>query len=1129
MKSVIRWAIHNAPSMNTLMVAVLVVGVAGLSKMRSEVFPEFDLEVILISVPYPGASPSEIEEGICQKLEEAVRAVDSIKKQTAVAQEGAGHLVLELDPRVNVQRVLNEVRSEIDRIPSFPDLAEDPEVKQITLRQVAIKLGVLGPDVAEPDAKADAELALRSVAEKVRSDLLLLPGISQANMIGTRDYQIDIEIPEETLRKYDLSLDQVANIVRRENIELPGGSMKTASQEVLLRGKNKYLTGEEIGRIPLITRSDGLVLTVNDLGVVKDEFTDEASINLINGSPGMTISIDRTANEDLLQICNQVHDYVKTADLPAGYELITWQDTAVDVRDRMELLQWNGLQGLMLVFVVLAIFLDLRLSFWVALGIPVAVLGSCAILWATGQSLNMISLFAFLLALGIVVDDAIVIGENIYSHRQKGEKLTTAAINGAYEVLPSVSASVSTTIIAFVPLLFVSGVMGKFIAVLPVAVIAMLVISLLESTFILPCHLAHTHHKFFGVIGTVFYLLRPIGWLLHAINGRMEHWLDTLIQRAYQPSLRWAVRHASIVVALAFSLFLITVGFIPAGITPWNIFPKLDSNWIHARVTFPDGTPTAMTDAATQKLEAALAEVNRGHADRGAPLVKLIHRSVGEVMAPGALGPDSRTTGSHVGMVFVELHDTSQRSLKSEQILSQWRETTGPVAGVDSLTFGTPEMGPGGSAVEFKLLAPADKMDQLEAAIEECKAELARAEKYPGVVDIVDDSRPGKWEYQLRVKESAKSMGISAMDLAETVRASFYGAEVMRLQRGRHEVKLMVRYPERDRKSLAALDEIRIRTDQENERPITEFAEFHVERGYSEINRVDQLRSITVTADIIEGQGNARETVRKLQTAMMGPPEPPLIAKLAARLAGAQPQPQTGEAETGFLAKYPDVTIRWEGQQEQSNESMASLGIGFMVAMFAMFALLTLVFRSYLQPLIILCTIPFGLTGAILGHWAMDLPITMFSLFGLVALTGVVVNDSIVLIDFINKRLAAGDDLETAIVAGGSRRFRPVVLTSLTTIAGLTPILMETSFQAQVLIPMANSLCFGLALATLLVLILVPAFFWIYGRLILGYPPAVDVPPRQSSSDPPADADREEDAAEQDEQLTPEIVTSSPG
>ena len=442
MKAAIRWAIQNSPAMNTLMIALLAVGAASLFLMRREVFPEFDLEIVLISVPYPGASPSEVEEGICQKLEEAVRSINGIKKQTAVAQEGAAFLVLELESNVpSVQKILSNVRSEVDRTkPQFPELAEDPEVEQITLRQVAIRIGLLGPKLET----AEAELALREITEQARRELLLLPSISQANLIGAKNYQIDVEVREDTLRKYGLSLQRVAQIIRRENIEIPGGNMKTESQDVLLRGKNKRLLGDEIAEIPLVTTPDGVVLTVANLAEVKDDFTDDPAINLINGRPGLVISVDRTATEDLLAIVDDVHKYVATADLPPGYELTTWQDTAVDVRDRINLLRRNGIQGLILVFLVLAFFLDLRLAFWVALGIPISVLGACGLLLYCGATLNMISLFAFLLALGIVVDDAIVIGENIYAHREQGKEFVEAAVDGAYEVLPSVTASVTT-------------------------------------------------------------------------------------------------------------------------------------------------------------------------------------------------------------------------------------------------------------------------------------------------------------------------------------------------------------------------------------------------------------------------------------------------------------------------------------------------------------------------------------------------------------------------------------------------------------------------------------------------------------------------------------------------------------
>jgi len=691
------------------------------------------------------------------------------------------------------------------------------------------------------------------------------------------------------------------------------------------------------------------------------------------------------------------------------------------------------------------------------------------------------------LALGIVVDDAIVIGENIYAHREQGKNLVEAAIDGAYEVLPSVTASVTTTVIAFMPLFYVSGVMGKFIAVLPLAVITMLIISLVESTFILPCHLAHDDNLLIRMMTVVFYPIRLLGSLIHAIHLRVSSLLAKGIEDAYTPALAWSIRNPVIVCSIAASLFVITIGCVRGGVTPWVVFPELDSNWIESKAVFPDGTPTVATLAATKQIEDAFEQVNAKYYDeQGIPLKRLIHRAVGEVSSPGALGPDSRTSGGHVGNVFIELTDTSQRTITSEEILDEWRSKTGDIPGVDTLTFGTPEMGPGGVPIEFKLLASPEHMEELEAAVEACKAELSNTWKYPGVVDIQDDSRPGKLEYQLAVKGNARTMGITAADLAETVRASYFGEEVMRLQRGRHEVKLMVRYPEEDRRSLASFDEIRVRGTDGAERPLTELASVRVARGYSEINRVDQLRSITITANIRKDEGNSQNTVQKLKAEFMptnfgtDQPDLSLPERLVAFWKGAEEENVRIDTP-----RFPNVLVRWEGQAEQSAESMRSLFLGFIVAMLSMFLLLTVEFRSYFQPLIVLLIIPFGLIGAVWGHAMLGLPITMFSVFGLVALAGVVVNDSIVLMDFINRRLSQGDDFYSAVISAGQRRFRPVVLTSLTTVAGLTPILLEKSFQAQVLIPMAASLCFGLMLATLLVLFLVPVFFTIYGRLAL--------------------------------------------
>jgi multidrug efflux pump subunit AcrB len=1051
-KSIVKWAIHNAPAMNTLMLTALLVGGVSLAVMRREVFPEFDLEIILVTVPYPGATPDEVEEGICQKMEEAVRSISDIKKQTSVAREGAGFMVLELESNVeDVQKILNEVRAEIDRIPSFPALAEDPEITQLTFRMPAIRLGVLAP---EGDTTLDAELELRAVAEKIREDLLQLPSVSQAELINVKNYQIDIEIPEETLRKHGLTLRQVAEIVRRENIELPGGKMTMRTQDVLLRGKNKRTSGEEIAQIPLVTAPNGVVLTVGDLGNVYDAFEDTTAINEVEGRPAMVISVDRTSTEDLLEIVEEVKAYQQEieAKLPPGYGLVTWQDASVDVKDRLDLLIRNGIQGLILVFLVLAVFLELRLAFWVSLGIPIAVLGAGAFLLGTGQTLNMLSMFAFLLVLGIVVDDAIVIGENIYAHRQLGEDYITAAINGTYEVLPSVAASVTTTIIAFVPLLFVSGVMGKFIAVMPVAVIAMLVISLIESTFVLPVHLAHTDNLLFRILGVILYPLRVLVGFFRWMNVKTQHFLHHITWRFYLPVLGWSLTNPATVICLAIALLVFTFGFIRSGITPWVLFPKLDSKIIEAKVAYPDGTPAEITDQATRQLKAALREVNAEYAAAGMPVVKLVYRAVGQIAGAGTLGPEAQTSGSHLGGVYAELVETSERSVTSEEIIKRWREKSPGFPGAERLSFSAAEMGPGGAAIEFKLLAPAEDFDKLEQAVEACKDKLA---EFRGVMDIRDDSSPGKSEFQLRVKEDALAMGITVADLAETVRASYYGEEVMRLQRGRHEVKLMVRYPREQRRSLADFEEIRVRTGDGSERPLTELARIDYDQSYSEINRIEQLRSITITADVDDARGNAHQIVGALQKDFM----------------------------PGLLAQYPEIRVRWEGQKEQSDESMNSLFIGFLVSVFAMYCLLTLEFRSYIQPLLILAAIPFGFMGAIWGHAVLGLPLTIFSMFGLVSLTGVVVNDSIVLVDFINQRARRGVPLRTALMEAGRRRLRPVLLTSVTTVAGLTPLLLERSFQAQVLIPMAASLSFGLIAATSLVLILVPTMYHSYVTL----------------------------------------------
>ena len=1083
MKSVIRWAISNAPGMNTMVIGVLLLGVLSLFSLRRETFPEFELEVILVSVPYPGADPDEVETAICQKVEEAVSSLAGIKEITSIAQENLGSVVLEVDPSTpDVQKVLNEVRSEVDRISTFPEQAEDPEVKQITFRDTAIKVAVLGPQ----DQSSVAQLHLRDVAEDVRERLLQLEAVTQANIQGAREYEIDVEVPEPTLRRYGLSLSDVAHAIRRENLDLPAGLLKSPSQDVLLKGENKRVVGSEIERIPLITDPNGVALTIGDVASVRDEFSEMTNQTNINGRPALVIEVQKTSDEDLIVVTDAVKEFAAEARVPAGYKLITWDDRSVEVKDRISLLAENALQGLVLVFVCLALFLDLRLAFWVAAGIPVSFLGACIILLVTGQTINMLSLFGFLMVIGILVDDGIVIGENIYTHRQDGKGPLAAAIEGTVEVVPSVFASVVTTLMAFAPLMFVAGVMGKFIAVLPGAAMACLVVSLFESSLVLPVHLRHEASEVslirrsqqirsrmsalwrwtigpLLVVGAtlitgMWLAVYPIAAILRWLNPYFSGGFDYLAQYLYAPMLRSVLRHPGLTICVSVTIVLLTAGLVAGGIVKYEFFPKFDVPRVEATVTYPDGTPEKVTAAAVKRIEEALQRVNDKFIENGNDPVKTVQASVGYVTGQGSSGMRSQSTGGHLGKVEAELVDPAFRNVRSEQIVNAWRQEAGEFAGAESVVFQSPAFGPAGRKIEFKLLAPRDKAGNLEEAVEKVKAKLAT---YPGVFDVDDDSRPGKAELAVDLKPTAVALGVQRADLFETVRAAYFGEEVMRVQRGRHEVKIMVRFPESDRRSFATWEDIRVRsTDPQTggiiQRPINELADISIGRGPSEINRVNRLRSVTIYCDVDEAIGNTADIVSDLKASALPP----------------------------ILADFPSVSVLWKGQQQQQSESTNSMLIGMVCAIIGMFALLTIEFKSYLQPLLILMIIPFGIVGAVLGHWLLGLPISFFSTMGLVALTGVVVNDSIVLIDFVNIKLKEGLGLNEALFEAGTRRIRPVFLTSATTVAGLMPMVFEKSFQAQLLVPMAAAICFGLMMTTALVLVLLPAVYSLYGGLV---------------------------------------------
>ncbi|MCA9117883.1 MAG: efflux RND transporter permease subunit, partial [Planctomycetaceae bacterium] len=713
-----------------------------------------------------------------------------------------------------------------------------------------------------------------------------------------------------------------------------------------------------------------------------------------------------------------------------GYSLKVWGDWSKQARDRLDLLSRNGIIGLLLVFGVLGLFLDLRLAFWVALGIPISVFGTCAIMLLNDATMNVYSMFAFVMALGIVVDDAIVIAENVYAHRLAGKPRLEAAIDGTVEVAPSVISSVLTTVIAFIPLAFVSGDMGKWIAVMPLGLVAMLLISLFEALFILPCHLAKCRLPAHPAEVPLF-------------QRRVQGAVSGVIDRLYLPVLRWSLVRPAIVLSLSVAGLLIATGLYRGGYTPFVFSPQLDWEFVYTYIEYPKGTPNETVVAATERLNEAFLEVEREHLRPGGQtLVTTSTRSVGRS------GSRDRVRGD----MYVEFDPKRVfQQTSSQEIVARWRDKAGDFPGAERVVFWGLDQSPGGRPIELALLG--SNIDELELVAGEIKTQLAG---YTGVYDIQDSRGPGKWELQLKLKPEARALGIQLEDLARTVRGAYYGEEVMRLQRGRHEVRLMVRYPEEERRSLHQMNEIRVQTPAGEEVPLPVLAEVSARRGYSTIRRVDQQRAVTITANVDETLGNAREIAEDLRQGVLA----------------------------DLMQQHPSVQQRWEGQQEQARRSFHSLMIGLALSVFGIFALLTLEFKSYGLPLIILAVLPFGLTGAVLGHLLLGHPLTLFSLFGAVTLSGIIANDSIVLVDFINRRLAEGVPLQQALLDSGRRRFRPVVLTTLTTVAALLPILAERNTQAQVIIPMAISISFGLLLATLWILLLVPVLFGLYYAVV---------------------------------------------
>jgi multidrug efflux pump subunit AcrB len=1014
----IAWFARNDVAANLLMVTLLALGAWALTaKIPLEVFPAFEIRSVVVRVPFPGATPSEVEEGITVKIEEAVQDLDGIKTLRSTAVENLGTVVIEVDNRADPREMMNDVKARVDAISTFPADSERPVVYVPEIRRDVITVIVSGE---LPEAE------LRLVAERVRDELVDLEDITQVELDGVRPYEISIEISEQTLREYDLTLEQVATAVRRTSLDLAAGSVRTTGGEVLIRTQGQARAGREFEDI--VVRSEaGARLTIKDLGVVRDGFSEDPLEFRYNGRSAAFIDVYRVGEQSALQVAAAVRDYIAARPdwLPPGIEIDFWRDQSRVVQARLNTLLKSALQGGILILVLLTLFLRPAVAFWVVVGIPVAFMAGIALMPVLGVTINLISLFAFILVLGIVVDDAIVTGENIFTRLQQGEDPLQASIKGTQEIAVPVTFGILTTVVAFMPLLMIEGVRGQIFAQIPLIVIPVLLFSLVESKLILPAHLKHVRVRGGARDGP-----------LTRLQATIQRGLERGTRAAYSPVLRASLHHrylaGTIFIAVAVILFSIAIG----GHLRFVFFPRIQAETASATVSMPPGTPFEATAEAIRRINheaEALRETYRDP-DTGESVVKGILASVGSQGGGAAPRTD-------IGRVVFEIVPPEERTLEvtSADLVREWRQRIGPIPGAKEVSFRA-EIGGGGSPLDVQITGPDFvALRTLAAQVRE------RLETYPGVLDITDSFEDGKQEIKLRVRPEAELLGITLDDLARQVRHAFFGFEAQRIQRGREEVRVYVRYPESERRSLENLDSMRIRTPAGLEVPFADVANAEYGRGFAQIRRVDRNRTINITADVNKETADI-EAIKRDLSEFLGP----------------------------AVRAWPGVSFSLEGEAREQRESFGSLGYGLMFVLFMIYALLAIPFRSYLQPLIVMSVIPFGAAGAMLGHMIMGMNLTIMSLMGMLALTGVVVNDSLVLVDYINRRRAEGMPLMEAVSTAGVARLRPVMLTSLTTFAGLTPLIFEKSTQAQFLIPMAVSLGFGILFATFITLLLVP-------------------------------------------------------
>ena len=1034
----------NSIAANLLMWAIIAAGLVSLTGLEREAWPTVPFYHVEVSMPYPGATPEEVEESIIAKIEDQVSGLDDVKAVKSVAAPGMASVRIQMDSRTDMAEALDDIESAVNRIQSFPASAERPQFREMTNRQSMMRLIVYG-DVPER--------SLKELAYQIEDDLTMLPSVSQVEVSGVRKYEISIEVPLHRLRALGLTLPDIANTIHRSSLELSAGSIDTRESQVRVRTLGQNYDQQDFEEIVLLSGSDGTVLRLGDIAEVRDGFQETDLIVRHQNHPAVFVEVYRADDEHVMDVATTVREHLANEVVPAlpdGVGITIWNDESQAYEERAALLLKNGILGMLLVLIALSLFLEIRLALWVAVGIAVSGIGTLAVMLVLDYAINTISLFSFVLAIGIVVDDAIVVAEHIQDERKRGTPGVVAAIRGTRRIKVPLIFAVLTTVVAFVPLLFIPGGVGDIWSALPVIMIAVLLVSLVESLLVLPNHLSHLH-------GPEWVPTNAFDRFFTRLQGRVDVLLNRFLQGPLNRALRFATDQPMVTMAGAVGMLILSISLLPAGIVPTTLADAVEGDFATVTLDMPDGATASRTYEVAKELEAAghrvIERLSHGRPEDAPPLLTGVTVTVGQGprLEGGGLNPaPTLNPRANIATIEFKLLGAQQRQLSTREVVQAWREEVGVLPYVRGLTF-SGEVIDLGNPVEAVLSHPdPERLAQIADSVVDGLRGVG------GVYDIRSDHTPGIPEIQLELRSEARTLGLTLEELAGQTRAAFFGAEAVRVQRGREEVRVYVRLPADERNAITDVEGYLIRTPSGAEVPVTSVASLNPGVSPPAVRRRDGQRVVTVTADVdptVISGGEANSI---------------LVDSILADL----------------TAVYPDLTYTFGGEQQEQLESLGALYRGFAIALLMIFVLLAIPLRSYTKPFIIMAVLPFGFIGVILGHWVLGVALSAVSFMGIFGLSGVAVNDSLVMIDFIDQKLREGVPMRTAIIEGAQGRFRPIMLTSVTTFLGFTPLILERSIQAQFLIPFAASLGFGILFTTAIVMMVVPALYTIQLRLI---------------------------------------------